>query len=217
MSEPENFLARWTRLKREAQEARATAPPEPSQHPEGAPTRPPSTIEGAEPAVDLSVLPPIEEITATTDIRAYLAPGVPAELSRAALRRAWIADPTIRDFVGIAENQWDFNDPHDIPGFGPLEDAGRLVAQLLGEEQGRAAPPVDSPAPEVPQDVASLPDTTAATGESAPAADDQLEPAVPSGTTMPANEPVAAPQQADRKDSAARVVAPRGHGGALPK
>ena len=33
---------------------------------------------------------------APSDIRAYLAPGVPAELTRAALRRAWLADPTIR-------------------------------------------------------------------------------------------------------------------------
>ena len=36
-------------------------------------------------------------ITAATDIRAFLAPGVPAELTRAALRRAWTADPAIRD------------------------------------------------------------------------------------------------------------------------
>jgi hypothetical protein len=45
---------------------------------------------------------------------------VPAELTRAALRRAWTSDPAIRDFIGIAENQWDFNDPDGIPGFGPL-------------------------------------------------------------------------------------------------
>ena len=59
-------------------------------------------------------------ITAVTDIRAFLAPGVPTELARAALRRAWSADPAIRDFVGLAENAWDFTDPTAMPGFGAL-------------------------------------------------------------------------------------------------
>jgi hypothetical protein len=80
-------------------------------------------------------LPPIESITAESDIRAFLAPGVPEELSRAALRRAWVIDPTIRDFVGIAENQWDFTRPDDVPGFGSLEvtaELRRMVDRLVG-------------------------------------------------------------------------------------
>jgi 6-methylsalicylate decarboxylase len=44
-------------------------------------------------------------------IRAFLRPGVPAELARAALRRAWVADPAIRDFIGLAESSRDFNAP----------------------------------------------------------------------------------------------------------
>jgi Protein of unknown function (DUF3306) len=66
-------------------------------------------------------LPPLESITAQTDIRPFLAPGVPVELARAALRRVWAADPAIRDHIGLAENSWDFNAPGSIPGFGPLE------------------------------------------------------------------------------------------------
>lgn len=214
MSEPESFLARWTRLKREAEKTAPANPAHaPSQPTQGTPADPAPALEDAAPTVDLSALPPIEEITATTDIRAYLAPGVPAELTRAALRRAWVADPTIRDFVGIAENQWDFNDPNGIPGFGPLEDAGRLVAQLL---QGRAVPPVDVPAPEAPHDVASLPHAPATTGETAPAADAQFDRASPSETNMPAITPIAAPQQVDRVQPA-RVAIPRGHGSALPE
>ena len=69
------------------------------------------------PAFDPATLPPIESITATSDIRAFLAPGVPEELTRAALRRVWVTDPMIRDFVGIAENQWDFTKPDSVPGF----------------------------------------------------------------------------------------------------
>jgi hypothetical protein len=52
-------------------------------------------------------------------------------LVRAALRAAWVADPAIRDFIGIADNQWDFNDPTSMPGFGALEaaDSARAFAQ----------------------------------------------------------------------------------------
>ena len=145
MSEPENFLSRWARLKREAAETPDDAAPEAAAERNRAPTRrrprrPASPAPELE--FDLSTLPPIESITATTDIRAFLAPGVPPELTRAALRRAWVADPTIRDFVGIAENQWDFNDPNAIPGFGslgPLDDVRRLVAQVIGEARDEDA------------------------------------------------------------------------------
>lgn len=75
------------------------------------------------PTFDLASLPPIQSIAADTDIRSVLVSSVPVELTRVALRRAWATDPAIRDFVGIAEGQWDFNDPVAIPGFGPLSDA----------------------------------------------------------------------------------------------
>jgi TorA maturation chaperone TorD len=44
-----------------------------------------------------------------------------------------VTDPAIRDFIGIAESQWDFNDPTAMPGFGPLRanDVPDLVG--LGE------------------------------------------------------------------------------------
>jgi hypothetical protein len=84
---------------------------------------------------DPSSLPPIDSIVAGTDIRAFLRFGVPPALTRAALRRAWVSEPAIRDFIGIAENQWDFTDPTATPGFGPLletDDMSGLVAQALG-------------------------------------------------------------------------------------
>jgi uncharacterized protein DUF3306 len=82
-------------------------------------------------AFDLTKLPPIESITAESDIRAFLSPGVPPELTRAALRRAWAADPKIRDFIGLSENSWDFNAPGAIPGFGPLEMTDELRRQIM--------------------------------------------------------------------------------------
>jgi hypothetical protein len=98
---------------------------------------------GGTPA-DPAPLPSIESITAESDIRAFLQSGVPRDLAIAALRRAWVTDPAIRDFIGIAENQWDFTDPAAIPGFGPLhagDDAQKLVLQAMGEFEGGAPAP----------------------------------------------------------------------------
>src|SRR5262249_43386534 len=146
MSDPENFIARWSRRKRaaaedaEAQEP-ATAPDAPVQNAPAAEARKAdecasgSEPQAPEPGLDLARLPPLESITAETDIRAYLAPGVPAELTRAALRRVWSADPQIRDFVGLSENSWDFNDPDAVAGFGRLEitdELRREVERMVG-------------------------------------------------------------------------------------
>src|SRR5258707_5962940 len=114
MSGSENFLARWLRLK-DKSERELPAADVPSA-----------------PAFDPASLPPIESIVADSDIRQFLQAQVPEELTRAALRSAWTADPAIRDFVGIAENQWDFNDHAAMAGFGPLEATNYLVAQALG-------------------------------------------------------------------------------------
>jgi hypothetical protein len=85
--------------------------------------------------IDLATLPPIESIGAGSNIGVFLQAGVPTEMTRAALRRAWATDPTIRDFVGLAENAWDFTAPDAMPGFGPLStaDASRAMAQLTGK------------------------------------------------------------------------------------
>jgi hypothetical protein len=149
MSDQENFLTRWSRRKREDAEAgapEAVAPDAPKTQPSGAPETVPAVerpTEPDEPLFDLKSLPAIETITAETDIRAFLLPGVPADLKRAALRRAWAADPAIRDFIGLSENSWDFNDPGAMGGFGPLEmteDLRRLVQQLFTEPPQEPSP-----------------------------------------------------------------------------
>jgi len=138
MSEPEktlqSFLQRWSRRKL-ATERGGQAPNAEAEEGE---TAKPSELANAPPhssaagAFDPASLPPIESINATTDIRAFLAPGVPIELTRAALRRAWVSDPTIRDFIGLAENQWDFTKPEEVPGFGSLELTPELRRLLMG-------------------------------------------------------------------------------------
>jgi hypothetical protein len=131
----ENFLRRWSRRKQASRSplcetgetpGQADAEPRPST---GAAPR-----EAVRPAFDPASLPPVESITAASDVRAFLAPDVPGEISRAALRRAWVTDPAIRDFVGLAENQWDFTKPDGVPGFGALDltpELRRMVADLF--------------------------------------------------------------------------------------
>jgi hypothetical protein len=136
MTAPENFVSRWARLKSESNtepktelvgngsqlEAVASAGPETSS------VQQPSEM--ADEPFDPASLPSIETITVDTDIRGFLQSRVPDVLTRAALRRAWASDPAIRDFIGIAENQWDFNDPTAMPGFGPLRDTDNVQALL---------------------------------------------------------------------------------------
>jgi len=141
MTEPDNFIQRWARLKRESDiEHEIGACRDGSAvEPEETVLVPPETHRwidaAADELFDPSGLPSIEAITAETDVRGFLQSRVPAELTRAALRQAWTSDPAIRDFVGIAENQWDFNDPNAIPGFGPLgvTDGQAILTQVLGK------------------------------------------------------------------------------------
>jgi Protein of unknown function (DUF3306) len=129
VSESESFLSRWSRLKRES------GVEESGVDEKGTADAVPGADVPSPPVFDPASLPPIESIVADSDIRLFLQAGVPAELTRAALRGAWTADPAIRDFIGIAESQWDFNDPATIPGFGSLGDtdyARILSARVLG-------------------------------------------------------------------------------------
>ena len=84
MSEPEdrtkNFLQRWSRRKRAAAErARLTATTSRRKRHKDRHEVPPAARRRTTdlPAFDPATLPPIESITATSDIRAFLAPGVP--------------------------------------------------------------------------------------------------------------------------------------------
>jgi hypothetical protein len=142
MNDPDNFLSRWSRRKREfVAQPEKTGGSEASAHlvrgKEADPDSPGS--ESAAPSVpefDVGSLPPIESIGADTDISAFMREGVPAALRSAALRRAWSADPTIRDFMGPTENYWDAAGPDGVPGFGDLDpnlDVKRLVSELFGE------------------------------------------------------------------------------------
>src|SRR6266576_5361719 len=143
MTRSENIMSRWSRMKRQSARHAASEDLSSESKPidaeagdlNKATAAAPATDSPASPAFDLASLPPLQSITAGTDIRSFRASNVPLDLTKAALRRAWVTDPTIRDFIGIAENQWDFNDPTAMPGFGPLiaDDVPGLAG--LGETE----------------------------------------------------------------------------------
>jgi hypothetical protein len=223
VSEPEGegFLARWARRKRESGEAADAEPP--ADAPADAAAEAAEGPRAPElPTIDLSALPPIDEITAATDIRPFLAPGVPAELTRAALRRAWLADPQIRDFVGIAENQWDFTDPNAIPGFGtlgPLDDIAKLVARVVGgmdDAAGLAAPAASAAQKSSPEPPAGENATASiATSDENAALTCQRPAAAMDAQGNDATEVTIAPQK--QEEAGSDLPMRRGHGGALPR
>jgi len=224
----EEFLKRWSRRKQEAKVAEQ-APSPPGQTAAASP----ETAEAAsEPEIDLSKLPSIDSITAATDITEFLRKGIPAELSRAALRRAWAADPKIRDFVGLSENAWDFNASGGVAGFGPLEMTDQLRAEMMrmvGQSLEGAADQSGSPEREAQLLRPDLP-----TGSAGAAEVQRAELATPA-EAAPEQEPQ---QRSERHDAAAvsqrnesdvapqpdpgnhdddQLIAKRLHGRALPQ
>jgi hypothetical protein len=148
MTSPNNCLSRWARLKRGSESASKTKPAGNGPQPEAVVATGAETLsahqrdEVIDEPFDTASLPSIEAITVDTDIRGFLQSRVPAALTRAALRQAWASDPAIRDFIGIAENQWDFNDPTAMPGFGPMRETDNLSALLtraLGGDRDKLA------------------------------------------------------------------------------
>lgn len=139
MNDPEDFLTRWSRRKRGLTNEKDVEHVADDSAASIGSTSSRELKEG-EPPFDLASLPPIESIRAETDIRAFLTPGVPTDLARAALRRAWSSDFTIRDFIGLSENSWDFNAPGAMPGFGPIDkkEVGHLLRRVLGEPDAAA-------------------------------------------------------------------------------
>jgi hypothetical protein len=114
MSGPEQgddkgFLARWSQRKHEAKRDSDAPPAEAAV--------PAEPVAQAEPEFDLSSLPKLEEMTATTDITGFLRKGVPEHLRNAALQKSWALDPAIRNYVNPAlDYAYDWNTPGGVPG-----------------------------------------------------------------------------------------------------
>jgi Protein of unknown function (DUF3306) len=228
MNDPDNFFSRWSRRKQEAgertetKEAAGNPPAEPVAKSEpGGVASAPKTAQL--PKLDVESLPPIESISAETDITAFMRTGVPEALKRAALRRAWSSDPAIRDFVEVNENYWDAAGPDGIPGFGdvnPNLDVKRMVSELFGEipredtssksDEGRV---VDSPTAPAPNqaEAATLVQPESALVENIPP---RSENAAPQTEVAAQAEPA---EQSDLKKPVPEKKIARRHGGAIPQ
>src|SRR3954452_2832661 len=185
------FLERWSRKKIDAEREPAPVKADDKDVSPAAEVRPlerqtkndAKTFDNAASKIefDLASLPSLDSITAATDVRAFLTPGVPADITRAALRRAWAADPAIRDFKGLAENDWDFTDPTAMPGFGALPpgtDIKKMLAQIFGDGEKPVAANAakeNPPASEAPG-IAEQITAPVPPAEAAPAAQEKTEP-----------------------------------------
>ena len=145
-SADKNFLARWSQRKHEAKQPDRDAPTANSDAPSG-PVAESEVVQ----EFDLSSLPKLEDMTATTDITAFLRKGVPEHLRNAALRKSWALDPAIRNYVNPAlDYAYDWNTPGGVPGsseIGSGMDVARLVSQIMGSGESAVGPPAPAVAP----------------------------------------------------------------------
>ena len=131
--EDDGILRRWARRKRAA--------------------RGPQAADAAAPPLEI---PPSAETIDLDEIAGWLKRNVPPAWKTAALRRLWVADPAIRDFIGMADYAWDWNTPGGAPGYGPLraaDDVAALLKRVIGAPEPAATqaeaaniPPDSAPA-----------------------------------------------------------------------
>jgi hypothetical protein len=213
------FLTRWSQRKREANQ--------PDPEPPVARAEVTVAEADAEPPFDLSSLPRLEDLTATTDITAFLGKGVPEQLRNAALRKSWALDPAIRNYVNPAlDYAYDWNTPGGVPGSSELGagmDVARLVSQIMGDSAAEPAlstadrgdspsgDPAPSPEPTAtPQPKLDLPSQTLRLGN---------ETTAPELSNVGAGAGIAAGQAQDSEHgpSAAPQQVVRRHGSAKPQ
>jgi hypothetical protein len=220
------FLRGWSRRKLAASKADV---PEPDS---AAPAEEPVAEPGPEPAAEpegvdaayIEALPPVESIGEGSDIKPFLARGVPAHLKNAALRRLWSATPGVRDYLDPAvDYAWDWNAPGGVPGGGGVL-SGVRVAKMLENLIGAPKAPPDTEPPQTPDAPQSaVADSAQDASDAAPAAEVAQPPASSvrrtdstdgtgarkAGADAPAPPAVAA-------SAPAALPPPRRHGGAIP-
>jgi hypothetical protein len=225
MSDPENFLSRWSQLKLKEETNSGASSKLGSNREESLPEQLGSAADDAAAPFDPATLPAIETIGAGSDIRAFLTPGVPEDLKIAALRRAWSSDPAICEFVGLSEDLGDFNAPETIFGFGSIdkEKIQGLLERVLGSPE---VPEAQEAARAGCQSAPMQEQTTRSRTEAGMASFGSEAPAL-QGNTEPGRLVVENTSQPDRIEAVVQNTAfperkgvlpsRRRHGGALPE
>lgn len=218
----ENIFSRWSRRK---QAVRYGEPLEPVE--EGKTLEP--TGEEAEAAAQpepeqsdiCEPLPDIEELTAESDLAAFLRKGVPNSLRSAAMRKMWSLDPAIRDHIGLSEYAWDFNQPGSMTGFGPLT-ANESVAEFLSTMSDGTPPKVSraEPQPEASMPASDIPDEPHSCDEADEAAVTTGQPDLENRLSEP--EPAEETEarsgtEPQNSEGSIQSIKWKRHGGAMPR
>ncbi|KIN71949.1 DUF3306 domain-containing protein [Sulfitobacter guttiformis] len=213
MSDPEDdsggFLRGWSRRKLAAKQPEV-APLLP-QDPELENAAQEALPDEAEIAELIASLPSLDDITAGFDIKPFLVKGVPASIKNAAMRKLWLASPSVRDYVDPAmDYAWDWNAPGGVPGGGGIlseQSVAKMVKDLIGGKKPEAEPALDEPAPDE-----ELPEP--AEEEAVPALVEQVADLSPDPVRLSVT-PTSPEPKAERRE--APQATPRRHGGAAPE
>ena len=217
----EGFLARWSRRKRD---------PEKASVPAAAPVAEPALPEGRTLDDLIAELPRLEELVPGQSLQAFMQSWVPTDIRTAALRRMWLLDPAIRDYVNPAlDYAYDYNIPGGAPGYGPMETSAEMAREVtdmfervVAGERGEPIKPIaqanmaqaeeGEAEPEAADASACLPPEKLPENEPLPLADRIGEGG--QGKKMDASEHSETPSPRATRSEMARN--PRRHGGALP-
>src|SRR5262249_10301636 len=133
------------------------------------------------------------------------------------------SDPRIRDFVGLADYDWDYHSTGSAAGFGPLEmtdELRQMVARIMGDiVDTDTSKKADEPATDTER-VDESRSLGAEAEQRSPGDRDQLQELPPDHhpETAAAVEPTVAPVALQHETSqVSRSLPRRGHGSALPK
>jgi hypothetical protein len=133
----EEFLSRWSRLKRRARE------------------QPPAKPQAASPAVDPRALPPelppIDKLTIDSDFRGFFHPKVDENLRRAALKKLF-SDPHFNVMDGLDVYIDDYSQPNPLPAtmLAGLRQAQKILEWAKETNEEAAARRAELPSEIVP-------------------------------------------------------------------
>ena len=147
----ENFLSRWSRLKRRAAEPvpEPTLEPVADEAPAELPVADPSeAVDAPETEDPLKDLPPVEELTVESDFTPFLRAEVPEDLHRQALRKLWTSDPVFANDDGLKDYADDYTGLFSLPE--PVKTLYRVGKGFLdaAEEAAERAEAAGAAAPE---------------------------------------------------------------------
>lgn len=79
----------------------------------------------------IAELPRVDDLLPSQDLTAFMQPWIPSGLRAAAMRRMWLIDPAIRDFVDPARDYaHDYNAPGGAPGYALMQPSAEMIRDV---------------------------------------------------------------------------------------